>query len=183
MSELWKPIPGYEGWYEVSNFGRVRSIDRIEYQKHREGGQSKYLHKGQLIKPQVAPNGYIRVDLHKNGTFRRYLLHRLVCSAFLEQPVGKNYVNHLDNDPSNNNVTNLEWCTQSENIQYAYDNKTKTPPNERKIGQYSTNGSFIKVWDSMAAVERDLHIWAANIHKVCTGKRRTAGGYEWRYIE
>ena len=181
--EEWRDIQGYEGLYQVSNHGRVRSLDRIGYQKHWQGGLSRYVHKGKVLKARKQRNGYMTVDLRRNGKFERFLIHRLVGSHFLEKPEGKNYINHLDVNPENNRSDNLVWCTQSENIQYAYDNGTKIPPHMRKVAQYDLDGNFIRMWNSQAEIERTLHIFQANITKVCRGKRNQTGGFKWQYIE
>lgn len=181
--EVWKPIKGYEGLYEVSNLGRVRSLDRVGFQRHWQGGQSRYLHKGKVLKPCKRPNGYMCISLKKDGVLKTHSIHRLVALHFIPRIEGKNCINHLDANPKNNNVSNLEWCTQSENIQYAYDHGTKTPPHQRIIGQYDMDGNLLKVWNSEAEIERKLHVHQANIYKVCSGKRKTAGGFRWQYIQ
>ena len=183
ICEEWKPITGYEGFYEISNFGRIRSIDRIEYQRHYSGIMSKYMHQGQIIKPGKRTNGYITIGLTKNGKRKTHSVHRLVALHFLEKPEGKDYINHLDADPTNNRVSNLEWCTQSENIQYAYDHGTKKPPHLKPIGQYDMDGNLIKVWEGQTAAARALGIHQANILKVCQGNREQTGGFKWKYMK
>lgn len=182
-SEQWKDITGYEGWYQISNHGRVRSVDRIGCQRHWRGGQSKYLYKGQIRIPYKRKNGYVCITLRKDGVNKTFNIHRLVALHFLPRVEGKEYVNHLDANPDNNHVSNLVWCTQSENIKYAYDNGTKKPPHEKKISQFDMDGNLIKVWKSQAEIERTLGIYQANIHKVCRGKRKMAGGFKWEYAE
>lgn len=180
--EEWRPIKRFENYYMISNTGRVKSIDRIGYQKNRYGTTSKYLHKGKILKTQQQKNGYITIDLHFDGNVERFFVHRLVAEAFLRKPYGKNYVNHKDNIKNNNCVNNLEWCTQSENIQYAYDNGRKEGPNKRKIMQCDMNNNVIKIWDSLADACRELNLYTSNISKVCQGKRTHAGGYKWKYV-
>lgn len=177
--EIWKDIKGYEGMYQISNWGRVRSLDRVSYQKHYSGCLSRYEHKGRILRLSSRPNGYVRVTINRHCE----TVHRLVAEAFLEKPEGKDYINHLDANPKNNHVNNLEWCTQSENIQYAYNNGTKKPPHMKKVSQYDLNGNLIKVWISQTEAARQLGIHQANIYKVCSGKRKTAGGFKWQYTE
>lgn len=107
IKEVWKPIKGYENEYLVSNLGQVKSLDRI-----RKNG----LKKGKVLKPIRHSNGYLRVHLNRKD----YFIHRLVAQAFIENPLNKEYVNHIDGDKTNNNVTNLEWTTPSENMHHAY---------------------------------------------------------------
>lgn len=183
ICEEWKDIQGYEGIYQISNHGRVRSVDRIGYQKHWQGGISRYLHKGKILIQTIRPGGYMCINLKKNGHVKTYNIHRLVALHFLPKIEGKDVVNHIDSDKSNNHVSNLEWCTQSENIQYAYDQGRKTPPHEKRIAQYDMDGNLIRVWKSQAEVQRTLGIFQGNIYKVCSGKRNQAGGYKWKYAE
>lgn len=183
MEAIWKPVQGYEDLYEISSFGEVRSKDRIVYQMNRFGRLSKHIYKGRTLKPQEQENRYMTVDLHKNGMYERFFVHRLVGLHFIEKPAGKDCINHLDANPKNNTVQNLEWCTQSENILYAYNKGTMTPPNMRKVAQYDLEGNLLKVWKSQKEAERQLGISQPNIYKVCAGKREKAGGYKWKYIE
>lgn len=104
MQEIFKPIIGFEGIYEISNLGNVKSIKN-----------------NIILKPFINKKLYNRktVSLHKKGVQKIYKVHRLVASAFIPNPKNKKCINHLDNDPRNNNVLNLEWVTHKENIQYA----------------------------------------------------------------
>ena len=179
----WKPIRGYEGLYEVSDYGDVRSLDREVIQGARGGSSSTHIYKGQMLKPRKQYNGYMTVNLAKNGTFQRVSIHRLVGYHYLEKPSGKDCINHLDGNPENNHVSNLEWCTQSENIQYAYDKGTKTPPHQKKVGQFDLDGNLIAVWISEAEASRSLGLHQSNIGKVCRGERNQTGGYIWRFIK
>lgn len=179
--EEWKPVKGYEEYYEISNLGRVRSLDRIVTQKNRWGQDITHLYKGKVLTGDKAPNGYLSVDFRIKGHIKRKLVHRLVAEHFLDKPNGKDYINHLDCNPTNNRVENLEWCTQSENIQYAYDNGTKTPPHQKKVEQYDMDGNLIKVWESIAQAVRGCG--CKNIRKVCIGERTKAGGFIWKYAQ
>ena len=114
MEEQWKPIIGYEGLYEVSNFGNVRSLDRIV--KRWKGYSTK---KGKIIIPfYESKKGYYQVTLIKDGKKKHYRVHRLVASAFLENPFNYTDVNHKDENKTNNHVDNLEWCTRKYNNNY-----------------------------------------------------------------
>ena len=102
--EIWKDIPEYEGIYQVSNTGKVKRIDKKE----------------KMLKNNLCGNGYYYVYLSKNGKVRKFKVNRLVAQAFIENPENKPFVNHIDGDKLNNNVENLEWVTQSENMLHAY---------------------------------------------------------------
>ena len=113
--EIWKDIKGYEGAYQVSNLGRVRSLTRKV--KTFNGVRTS---KGQLLKPLKTNTGYYRVDLKQNQKDKYMSIHRLVAEAFIPNPNNYPIINHKDNNPQNNCVENLEWCTQSYNVKYAY---------------------------------------------------------------
>lgn len=175
--EIWKPIDGYESLYEVSNLGRVRSLDK-PYLRRDNG--ATYIIPGRVL--ACGRNGeYRTVTLHKEYGQKTFSVHRLVAKAFLPQKEGQICVNHLDSNPSNNRADNLEWCTQSHNIQYAYDNGTKVGPHMRDVDQLSLNGEYIRTWHGLAPAARAIGCFPQNIVKVCAGKRDTAGGFKWRY--
>ena len=115
MEEIWKPVIGYEGLYEVSNLGRVRSIDRLV--KYSNG--QIHLHKGRMLSPGLVHKlGYLQVALCNNGKIKHKMVYRLVAEAFLPNPDNLPQVNHRDENPFNNCVENLEWCTIEYNINY-----------------------------------------------------------------
>jgi hypothetical protein len=183
IDEIWKDIPDYEGLYQVSNLGRVKALEREWYQKHYSGNNSHYKTKERILKQREdKKTGYMYVALTKNKKQKKYLVHRIVASAFISKKDYENYVNHLDNNKKNNKFNNLEWCTQSHNIKYAYDNKTKTPPNMKKVKQL-LNNKVINTFQSLQEAYRQTGIQATNIYKCCKGKRNYAGGYQWQYIE
>ena len=183
MVEIWKPIVGCDGAYEVSNHGRVRSTPRITTQKHYSGSRSHYSRKGQILKPSTRGGRYQTITIRVNGKPMSFSLHRLVAEHFLEKEDGKDYINHLDANPKNNHVDNLEWCTQSHNIQYAYDNGTKIPPHQKRVIQMDLDGIYINEYISEAEAARQTGTHQPNIYKVCRGKRQQAGGYKWKYAE
>ena len=118
--EIWKPVKNYEGYYEVSNLGNVRSVDRVIYDNN-----SLRVFKGKLLKPSLH-NGkqpYYYVSLCKGSHNKKVLVHRLVAETFIPNPLNKPQVNHIDGNVHNNIVTNLEFVTNAENTQHAYDTK------------------------------------------------------------
>ena len=114
--EIWEDIEGYEGLYQVSNLGRVKSLDR--YVKARS--HSKEFKKGKILKPRISQKGYLTVLLCKDNIGKEYRIHRLVALAFIPNPENKLEVNHIDGKKQNNCVDNLEWNTRSENIKHAF---------------------------------------------------------------
>lgn len=117
MKEIWKTIPSYEGYYQVSNKGRVRSIDRKA--KNRSGFR---LVKSKIIKPTNNGTGYLIVGLSKESKRCNFLIHRLVALCFIDKPVDKNIINHINGIKTDNRVSNLEWCNQMENIRHSIEN-------------------------------------------------------------
>ena len=181
--EIWRPVKGYENLYEVSNHGNVRSLDRVVVQGNRHGTQSIREYKGKLLKAQsFKKTGYKYVNLAKNGRFERFTIHRLVAIAFIDKPEGLDVINHIDSNPTNNHVSNLEWCTQSYNVQYSYDTGRKAPPHQKKIGQYDMEGNLIRTWESISEAKRTVP-HCKNITKVLSGERIQSGGYKWKYIQ
>lgn len=117
MGEIWKPVPGYEGAYEISNMGRLRSLTRTRIVNNCHGGTSPRTDKGHVLAPGNNGNGYAYVSLRDNGVRTNYYVHRLVAKVFLDKPEGENLVvDHRDHNRSNNVVNNLEWVTQKENV-------------------------------------------------------------------
>lgn len=117
MEEIWKPIKGFESYYEVSNLGNVRSLDRDV-----KSGIHNWKLKSRVLKPQKYKNGYLFVSLSKNGTVIQKILHRLVAFEFVDGYNKTLEVNHKDFDKNNNKAENLEWCTKSENHKHLYKN-------------------------------------------------------------
>lgn len=118
--EEWRDIPGYEGMYQISSFGRVKSLSRKIVKDFIDGRHAEHISQEIILSPCSA-RGYKRVILHKNGEGRRFLVHRLVAEAFVDNPNCEKIVNHLDGNKTNNVPENLEWCDYSRNMQHAFD--------------------------------------------------------------
>jgi hypothetical protein len=117
--EIWKDIAGYEGIYQISNKGTVRSIDREALILKGDGSNYKCFYKGKVIKPRIGERGYLFVSL-STGIKKSYKIHRLVAEQFVEKIPNKNIINHIDGNKLNNHASNLEWCTTSENIKHSF---------------------------------------------------------------
>ena len=175
INEIWKPIKGYEGLYEVSNYGRIRSFDT--YRKGRNG--SIRFCKGRILKFHTHQQGYLYVGLWKNNKHKTYKVHRLVAQAFLPNPHNYPCVNHKDENKTNNNVDNLEWCTYEYNNKYGkmqvIKNKQKKP-----VIQYDLQNNFIREYESIW--ETGYFGFDRNkVNMCCRGKRKTHKGFLWRY--
>lgn len=115
MNEVWKDIKGYEGLYQISNQGRVKSLQFLHGNRY----GASYRYRERILKPTDNGYGYLIVGLKKGTKRNNYYVHRLVASSFIENPDNKKYVNHLDYDKTNNKADNLEWCSQIENVRYS----------------------------------------------------------------
>ena len=182
--EKWKDINGYEGLYQVSNMGRVKSLERAVPSKN----GSKRTIRERILKSRITPNGYSQVFLFNGRRKGKLLLvHRLVCEAFHENPENKPEVNHINENKLDNRACNLEWVTRKENCNYgtrpARIAKANVKNKSKSVGQYTLDGKLIKVWQSIREVERQLGFSNANISKATRDERKTAYGYVWKYIE
>ena len=171
MEEIWKDIKGFEGLYQVSNMGRVKSLRR-----------------NIILKSRITRNGYERVNLSANNIPKLYSVHRLVANAFISNPDNLPQVNHKDENRTNNHVDNLEWCTQEYNQNYGTINIRKSQKqlndkNKSKVVlQYTLDGTFIKEWKSTMDVQRNLGFAHTHISECCRGKQANyAYGYIWKY--
>lgn len=188
IEEQWKDIKGYEGLYQVSNFGRVRSLDR--YVNCGIRNNNKVLKKGKIIKQSIS-NNYLRVGLCNGKAQKSKLVHRLVAKAFIPNPNNYLCINHKDENKLNNCWNNLEWCTNKYNNTYGtrLTRISKKMQNNKKlskaVNQYDLNNNFIKKWESTKQIERELGINNAHINACCQNKkhRKTSGGFIWKYAE
>lgn len=177
--EIWKPISGYEGIYEVSNFGRVRSCDRIV--TYNNGVKHKY--NGKVLRSSNNTHGYLNVTLCNNRGHKTATIHRLVATAFIPNPENKTTINHINEIKTDNRVENLEWMTVKENINHGTHNERLAKTQGKPIQQFTRDGKIIAEFWSMHEADRKLGITFKNISACVRGKRKTAGGYIWKYKE
>lgn len=175
--EIWKDIVGFESSHQISNMGRIRTKDRYA----KVCGNGKRLVKGRILKPVRCKNGYLEAQLNFQGKRTVFLLHRLVAMYFVANPHGLPEVNHKDENISNNEADNLEWCTSKYNANYGTRNERFREKLMIPVNQYDTKGSFIRKWSGAIEVEKCLGIHGESVARCCRGKQRLAGGFEWRY--
>ena len=163
MIEEWKDVQGYEGLYEISNTGKVKSLI-----------------KGRLLKPANHVKGYLFTTLTKDGKHRRFYIHRLVASAFLDNKEKKSEVNHIDGNKKNNHVDNLEWCSGIENKEHAYRIGKRPTMAQVPVEMFSDSGTLLNAFPSMNEASRVTGIHCGRISNCCSGKCKHAGGYVFR---
>ena len=185
MNEIWRPITGYEGYYEVSNLGRVRSLEHTDRNGHR--------YKSRVLIPHKR-GGYRSVHLSKDGKVRWLSVHRLVATEFCDKPNGMDIVNHIDNNPSNNCASNLEWTDYKGNMRHAArqgrmrgnpDNLAKAAEARKKpVVAIAKDGSR-QMFESAAEAARSLGVNRGHIAACCRQEYgyKTVGGYVFEYAD
>lgn len=201
--EVWKDIPGYEGLYQVSNKGRVKSVARFIV----SGFRGREYSPERILAQITLKFGYKRVVLHDNGLIARMGVHRLVACAFIPNPDNKPEVDHIDCNPGNNCVENLRWCTRSENQlnpitrrkmsengkrngfprcaqEAAWRlNKGKISARRMPVARTDKFGTILEEYSCATVAARILGLDNRLISKCCHNKRKTTGGYYWKFIE
>lgn len=192
MEEIWKDIKGYEGLYQVSNLGRIKSLGRKT--RNRNG---EYIKKGKILKQSENSMGYLRIMLTtREGTRRRLFVHRLVAENFIKKEKNKNVVNHLDCNPRNNCCNNLEWTTLKGNSQYM----SKLGRNKRnekwitnlrnslqksiskKVLRIDSVTKEIKIYNYLNETKKD-GFTTSNVSKCCNGLKNKHKGYYWKFLK
>lgn len=196
QEELWKHVVGYEGLYEVSNYGNIRSLDRIVV--YSDGRTHKY---NSCVIKQFKNKGYLYVRLSKNNKSSWEKVHRLVAKSFIDNPYNKPCIDHINGDKTDNKVTNLQWVTYEENMNNPITKKKmsfirlnglsdkiiqskKDKGIIKKVYQFSLDGKLLNTYESIADANRATNIFASSICECCRGKRgfSHAGGFIWSYI-
>ncbi|PFO76643.1 hypothetical protein COJ86_00255 [Bacillus cereus] len=173
--EIWKSVCGYEDIYEVSNTGKIRSLN--------------YLKTGTIS--EMSPHkkeGYKRIELCKKGMRKKFYVHRLVAEAFIENPEQKEFINHVDGNKSNNCSWNLEWVTCRENNIHAIKtglNKSKGMPQKNRNASVKqidpVTGKLINIFSSIKEASESINRHRSTIYNACIGKQKTAGGFIWEF--
>lgn len=188
MEEIFKDIEGYEGLYQVSNLGRVKSLERLDSRGHKVNERILRLKKNRY--------GYLQVTLYINGKGKTIEIHRLVAIHFLPNPNNLPEVNHIDENKENNSLENLEWCDHSYNINFGNRNKRVSESIGKGIDNHwskpivqldSQTNKLINVWGSGMEAEREGGFYNSNINKCCNNKfnrkcNNIYKGYKWQYL-
>ena len=192
-NEIWKPIDGFDGKYEVSNMGNVR---RAEWCYTDKDGR-KYKKKPYMRIPQIGSSGYLQVGLFRNGKSKAYKVHRLVASAFIDNPENKPTVDHINANRQDNRVENLRWCTLKENSNnpislyrhskgYAKpkraitDTCKKTTSFSKSVSIYNKDGEYVRTFPSIIAAEQATGVDMSGIRRALDKSYMSAGGFVWK---
>lgn len=176
MKEIWKEVEEFNGAYLISNKGRLKSVKRgIKWNgtiRHQED---------KIMSQVVNKSGYIEYQITYNGKHYGRKAHRLVAEAFIPNPENKPQVNHIDGNKTNNNVENLEWATNKENVVHAY--KNELYKHVKPILQFNDNGMFIKRWSNAAEITKELGFCKNTILLACNRKNHKTKGFTWIFEE
>lgn len=169
FKEVWRPVVGYEGLYEVSNTGKVDALN-YHHEKRRD-----------RMKTRIDKQGYVVVRLYKNGKVRNYFVHRLVAIAFIQNNKNLPQVNHKDENKQNNCIENLEWCDCKYNVNYGTAKNRMAKKNGIPVIQLTLKGEIIAKYESISEAARALGIPDSSIWNVCHGGQKTTAHFKWRF--
>lgn len=190
MEEKWVGIKGFEGKYQISNLGNVKSLDYTNIDKR----GFAFTKKGKQLKTNINMHGYRTIGFHFNYKNCLKFIHRLIAEAFIPNPENKPCVHHIDHNKLNNSIDNLMWVSYSENIAYNYSTggqigKTNMKgkfgvdnPNSKKVKQLTIDGILIKIHDGISEAAREVSGQATHIVKVCRGLLNKHKGFKWSYV-
>lgn len=166
--EEFRDIKGYEGLYQVSNFGRIKSL---------------WFGKEKILKEEIDNDGYRRVMLYKNKIGKHYKIHRLVYITFIGEIDDDKQVNHLNEDKADNSIFNLNLLTSKENINYGSAIQRRADKRSKTVIQFTKDNEFVREYKSIHEAGKINNIQFKNISSCCLGKRKTCGGFIWKYKE
>lgn len=178
--ERWKDIDGFEGYYQVSDTGRVRSLDRV-VTTTRYGKPLSMARKGKVLRSTVGRDGYPSIQIYKESEYYTFKIHRLVAKAFVENPDSLPEVNHIDGNKKNNNAENLEWCTRKHNIRHAFKNGLIDPKN-RSCNRKSVRRSDGVIFRSLTEAAKESGTHVSDVSMCCHGTLAHTGGYGFEFV-
>lgn len=190
MEEIWKPILGYVGLYEVSNIGRIRSISHSVASSVSKSGERKTT--GRILRQFTSTSGYYKgVHLCKNNQVKTVNVHKVVAEAFCDNPEHYNCIDHINGNSFDNRADNLRWCSHKQNSNNPITKQRMSASKKgvcgiahnraKMVAQFSLDGKLIKVWDYVKQAAEELNIQRTSISLCANGKIKSAGGYKWSY--
>ena len=186
MEEIWKDIEGFEGLYQVSNLGRVRSLDRYYTATHSRaiGTPVRYKKKGVILKLTLNKRlGYVYISLKVNGNVFTKSVHRLVGKAFVDGYFEGADINHKNEDKTDNRAENLEWCTRQYNLTYNGLSKRVGISQGKPVEQMTLDGKVIAAFPTIGEAGRATGLAVTHISESCHSNKKTCGGYRWKFKE
>ena len=185
MEEIWKDINDYEGLYQVSNLGRIKSLKR---KVDAGNGKMRWQYERIMSNKKTNGNGYNIVSLHKNGKSKNKCVHRLVAEMFIKNTNNYKYINHKDENKQNNCVNNLEWCTAQYNV--TYNNlhirkgiKNRNNKYSKRINRLDEENNILETYPSINEASRKMGVSVRTISKCLNGKQKHSAGYKWKYAD
>ena len=182
IEEIWKDIEGYEGLYQVSNLGRVRSVSRMIQRDDKWIGKVITIyHKGRILRQAKTVDGYSQINLWKEGGCHTHRVHRLVAKAFIPNPDNLETVNHKDENILNNRADNLDYLSVADNIRYGTAIARRRLSQRKPVEQLTKDGKHIAYYDGIIDASIATGAPRELIGKVCHGRKKSAGGYRWKF--
>lgn len=199
MKEIWKDIPGWEGLYQASTLGKIRSLDRFIYDVFNGVKRKRRLY-GRVLIPHLDTNtGYYGIKLTNGSHREQHCVHELIIKTFKPDKSDFKYcdgetninldkleINHIDENKTNNNITNLEWCTKKYNLLYGnhmVNGILEAKKKSKKVNMYDMNDNFIMQHESIHSASRYINGDRALITRVLKNKGYSAYGYKWKFVE
>lgn len=176
MKEIWKDIKNYEGYYQVSNLGNIKSLERTTALN----GNGKRAEAEKTLKLKKHRDGYLITGLRKNGTRKWFIVHRLVAEAFIPKIDGKDKINHKNENKEDNNINNLEWCNTLYNNTYGTRIERVREKTSIPIEQYDKDDNYINSFSSISNAGRKTNTDISSICKCINGKQSNANGFIWK---
>lgn len=182
-NEIWRPVVGYEGLYEVSSHGRVKSLSRLDARGA--------LRRERMLQPGTVTDSYQQVSLRRDGEAKAFLVHRLVALAFVANPEALPIINHKNGVRADNRAENLEWCSQLQNVRHSIEHLGRKPPrvyrgaehgSSKRVQAVSAAGERLEFGNAREAAEH-FGIDPSVVSRCCTGKREQAKGWRFAYAE